>query len=165
MDEVSSRLAKNEHEINNIFSQVKELTNKIESYKMQQEHSTRLVYIWIAFSVSLVLTSIFMTQLGAPFLKAVEFISSWVTCLFLIFGGIYAAKITYRIDKITGYIVSGSWAVISTCYIGYVLLDFGASHPAAAAIGFNIGASFQTGALIAIAVLLHKVYNKIKNNG
>lgn len=158
MDEMSSRLAKNEHEINNILSQVKELAKKMERYKMQQEHSTKLIYIWIAFSVSLILTSIFMTQLGAPFLKAVEFISSWGACIFLIFGGIYAAKITYEIDKITGYIVAASWALISTCYIGYVLLDFGSIHPAAAAIGFNIGAAGQTFALICLS-------KKLKNNG
>lgn len=153
---IASRLNKNEKEIDHLSSRILNLTKQVEDYKQMQDKSIKLIYVWLAFSVALVIASIIMTQLGASLLKAIEIVSSWGACLFLIIGGLHAAKITYSIDKFTGYIVAASWALISTCYVGYVLLNFGSLHPYAGAIGFNLGASAQTLALIAIARILKK---------
>ena len=150
------RMSKAELDIESLSLEIKRLSSVVEIYRMKQEKSIKLIYTWIAFSIFLIVSSIIMTQINAPILKFMEIFSSWGACIFLVIGGIYSAKVAYSVDKMAGYIVSASWAIISTCYIGYVLFNFGAFHPYAGAIGFNIGASAQTVALIVVSRTLKK---------
>ena len=138
------------------ITEIENLRRSIEAYKVEQEKSIKLVYAWLFCSIAIAVLSLTLTQVGLPLLKFMEVGSSWLACLFLVFGGFYSAKLTYEIDKHTGYIVAAAWALISTCYIGYVLLDFGGSYPHAGAIGFNLGAIGQTFALLAVAKILKK---------
>jgi hypothetical protein len=154
--DIAERISANEKMMRELSLKIATLSKTVEDYKKMQDKSIKLIYTWAAFSIALMLASLVMTQIGVSILKAIEVGSSWAACAFLIYGGIYAAKLTYHIDKIVGFTIAASWALISTCYIGYVLFNFGSLHPEAGAIGFNIGASAQTFALIRLASVLKR---------
>ncbi len=83
-------------------------------------------------------------------IEFIELASSWLTAGFLLFGGGYAAYKAHRSNHTLGYILAAAWALIATCYGGYVFIDFGSLYPRVAAIGFNIATIAQTLGLLAV---------------
>ena len=91
------------------------------------------------------------------FLKPIELCSSWITVGVTLCCGLFAAMMIAHYSLKTAVLVAMAYSSIFICYIGYVTLDFGASEPRLAAIGFNIATILQSLSIWQVAAIVrHK---------
>jgi len=181
MSDLHERTKKNEHEISSLFTRMndiskaqehfsdevkgqlknichlkkslKSINRNLEKDHMQQKGLINLIYIWISVAMTLVFGSFFLSYANGIHLKFLEVSTSWITFAMLVFAGSYASFLAYEKNKVSGYLVAVAWSLISTCYAGYTLINFGSLYPEVAAIGFNIASCAQT------ISILHVIYN------
>ena len=140
-------------DISNMQESLQFINKNLKRGFMQQKSSIKLIYIWISASMLLVFGSFFLSYADGIHIKFLEISTSWITFAFLFFGGSYASFLAHQKNKISGYLVAIAWSLISTCYAGYTLVNFGILYPEVAAIGFNFASCAQT------IAMLHVIYN------
>jgi hypothetical protein len=115
-----------------------------------------IVVMWIAVMVLFILATYLPKILATPYLKLIEVYSSWITAICTLVLGLLTAIMVAPYSVPKAVLVAFAYGSIFICYIGYVTIDYGASEPLMAAIGFNIATILQTFSIWKISQLLRK---------
>ena len=123
--------------------------NMKEIYESNESNKITIIVIWIGVMCGMVAMGALATYLADQVQHFVERATSYITVGAILCLGAWSSVMGYRRSKRLGGVIACAYAAILSCYLGYVLLDFGAQEPHIAAIGFNIATILQT-----IAILL-----------
>lgn len=157
-------------EIQTMIKKIKSVTNTL-----RPDTAPQFITVFIGASIAYILFSLLLSSIEGAGLAFVERFTSILTAVVCgitaVWGGYTIAR---REPKITGklgiplhsagrrkIITPGRFTVllsfIFSCYLGYVLIDFGGTYPIAAAVGFNI-ATLASNAVI-VGIILDNYYD------
>ncbi len=113
-----------------------------------------IVTVWMATVVIFLAGMILPKILELNVLKFIEVFSSWFTVACTLCLGLLSAILVARQSVNKALLVATAYSAIFICYIGYVTIDYGASEPEVAAIGFNIATILQCLSIWKVSQLL-----------
>jgi cation transport ATPase len=113
----------------------------IQDMNKEQDTNDKRFKLIFLFAVTIFLSliaSAILVSLPTSIVSWLEWVTSRLTLVLLACIGVLASFFALAASKRHAVLTCVAYAVITACYGGYVINDFGASHPEVAAFGFNV---------------------------